>query len=182
MLEYNFMLPAFKVEMQCQNDFTSSYSVEEMRNNAEISMEKSPHFPRYLRSKLTKSLVGLVPRCDVTHDTEDNFSESSILLFSSSLHKNVFLWEQSDFEMEFDILLHGYQPFDCVLQFGSVRCDVTSENPRQMYESTPFCLVNNKVLDLGKYCAFDRKLIGYVSFIYSICNMNENRFALACLL
>ena len=52
--------------------------------------------------------------------------------------------------MEFDILLHGYQPFDCVLQFGNVRCDVTSENSRQMYESTPFCLVNNRVLDLGK--------------------------------
>ena len=69
--------------------------------------------------------------------------------------------------MEFDILLHEYQPFDCVLQFGNVRCDVTSENPRQMYESTPFCLVNNKVLDLGKYCKFDRKLIGYVSFIHS---------------
>ena len=46
-----------KVEMQCQNDFTSSYSVEQMRNNAEISMEKSPHFPRYLRSNWTTSLV-----------------------------------------------------------------------------------------------------------------------------
>ena len=69
--------------------------------------------------------------------------------------------------MEFDILLHEHQPFDCVLQFGNVRCDVTSENSRQMYESTPFCLVNNKVLDLGKYCEFDRKLIGYVSFIHS---------------
>ena len=69
--------------------------------------------------------------------------------------------------MEFDILLHEYQPFDCVLRFGCVRCDVTSENSRQMYESTPFCLVNNKVLDLGKYCEFDRKLIGYVSFIHS---------------
>ena len=32
-----------------------------------------------------------------------------------------------------------------------------------MYGSTPFCLVNNKVLDLGKYCEFDQKLIGYVS-------------------
>ena len=97
----------------------------------------------------------------------DNFSGSSILSFLSSLHKNVCLWEQSDFEMEFDILLHEYHPFDCVLQFGNVRCDVTSENPRQMYESTPFCLVNNKVLDLGKYCDFDRKLIGCVSFIHS---------------
>ena len=28
-----------------------------MRDYAEIAMEKSPHFPRYLRSKLTKSLV-----------------------------------------------------------------------------------------------------------------------------
>ena len=33
-----------KVEMQCQNDFTSCYSVQHMRNNADISMEKSPHF------------------------------------------------------------------------------------------------------------------------------------------
>ena len=69
--------------------------------------------------------------------------------------------------MEFDILLHECQPFDCVLQFGSVRCDVTSENSRQMCESTPFCLLNNKVLDLGKYCEFNRKLIGYVSFMHS---------------
>ena len=67
--------------------------------------------------------------------------------------------------MEFDILLHEYQPFDCVLQFGSVRCDVISEHSRQMYESTPFCLVNNKVRDLGKYCEFDQKPIGYVPFI-----------------
>ena len=37
--------------------------------------------------------------------------------------------------MEFDILLHEYQPFDRVLQFGNVRYDVTSENSRQMYES-----------------------------------------------
>ena len=69
--------------------------------------------------------------------------------------------------MEFDILLHEYEPFDCVLQFGNVRCDVTSENSRQMYESTPFCLVNNKVIDLGKYCKFDQKPIGYVSFTHS---------------
>ena len=96
----------------------------------------------------------------------DNFSGSSILLFSSSLHKNVCLWEHSDFEMEFDILLHEYQPFDCVLQFGNVRCDVTSENFRQMYESTSFCLVNDKGLDLGKHCEFDQKLIGYVPFIH----------------
>ena len=26
--------------------------------------------------------------------------------------------------MEFDILLHEYKPFDCVLQFGSVRYDI----------------------------------------------------------
>ena len=114
-----------------------------------------------------KHTQGLAPSCDVTHDTGDNLSRSSILLFSSSLHKNFCLWEQSDFEMEFDILLHEYQPFDCVLQFGNVRCDVTSENSRQIFESTPFCLVNNKVLDLGKYCKFDRKLIGYISFIHS---------------
>ena len=114
-----------------------------------------------------KHTQGLAPSCDVTHDTGDNFSGSSILSFLSSLHKNVCLWEQSDFEMEFDILLHEYQPFDCGLQLGNVRCDVTSENPQQMYKSTPFCLVNNKVLDLGKYCEFDRKLIGYVSFIHS---------------
>ena len=69
--------------------------------------------------------------------------------------------------MEFDILLHENEPFDCVLQFGSVRCDVTSENSRQMYESTPFCLLNNKVLDLGKYCEFDQTLIGYVSLVHS---------------
>ena len=69
--------------------------------------------------------------------------------------------------MEFDILLHEYQPFDCALQFGNVRCDVTSKNSRQMCESTPFCLVNTKVLDLGKYCESDQKLIGYVSFIHS---------------
>ena len=69
--------------------------------------------------------------------------------------------------MEFDILLHLYEPFDCVLQFGNARCDVTSENSRQMYESTPFCLVNYEVLDLGKYCESDQKLIGYVSFIHS---------------
>ena len=36
-----------------------------------------------------------------------------------------------------------------------------------MYESTPFCLVNNKVPDLGKCCEFDQKLTGYVSFIQS---------------
>ena len=66
-----------------------------------------------------------------------------------------------------DILLHEHQPFDCVLQFCSVRCDVTSENSRQMYESTPFCLVNNKVLYLRKYCEFDQQLIGYVFFIHS---------------
>ena len=29
--------------------------------------------------------------------------------------------------MEFDILLHEYEPFDCVLQFSRVRFDVTSE-------------------------------------------------------
>ena len=69
--------------------------------------------------------------------------------------------------MEFDILLHEYQPFDYVLQFGNVRCDVTSQNSRQMYESTPFCVENNKVLDVRKYCEFDQKLIGYVSFIHS---------------
>ena len=28
--------PWVKVEMQCQNDFMSSYSVEQMRNDAEI--------------------------------------------------------------------------------------------------------------------------------------------------
>ena len=117
-------------------------------------------FPMIFR----KHTQGLAPSRDVTHDAGDNFS---ILSFSSSLHKNVCLWEQSDFEMEFDILLHEYQPFDCVLQYGNVRCDITSENSRQTYESTPFCLVNNKVLDLGKYCEFDRKLIGYVSFIHS---------------
>ena len=111
-----------------------------------------------------KHTQGLVPSCDVTHDTGNKYS-SSILLFSSALHKNACLWEQSDFEMEFDILLHEYEPFD--LQFGSVRCDVTSENYRQMCESTPFCLVNNKVLYLGKYCEFDQKLIGYVSLIHS---------------
>ena len=114
-----------------------------------------------------KHTQGLAPSCGVTHDTGDNFFGSSILSFSSSLHKNVCLWEQSDFEMESYILLHEYQPFDRVLQFGNVRYDVTSENFRQMYESTPFCLVNNKALDLGKYCEFDRKLIGYVSFIHS---------------
>ena len=54
-----------------------------------------------------------------------------------------------------------------VLQFGRVRCDVTSENSRQMYESTPLCLVNNNVLGLGKYCEFDKKLIDYVSLIHS---------------
>ena len=69
--------------------------------------------------------------------------------------------------MEFDILMYEYEQFDCVLQFGGVRCDVTSENSRRMYESTPFCLANNKVLDLGKYYEFDQKLIGYVSLIHS---------------
>ena len=105
------------------------------------------------------------PSCDVTHDTGNNFSGISIFSFSSSLHNKVYeakrLW---------DGIWHSaawIPPFDFVLQFGNVRCDVTSENSRQMYESTPFCLVNNRVLDLGKYCEFDRKLIGYVSFIHS---------------
>ena len=66
--------------------------------------------------------------------------------------------------MEFDILLREYEPFDCVLQFGRFRCDVTSE---YSHESTPFCLVNDKILYLGKYCEFDQKLIGYVSLIHS---------------
>ena len=74
---------------------------------------------------------------------------------------------ESGFEMEFYILLHEYQPFHCVLQFGNVRCEVISENSWQIYDSTPFCLANTKVLDLGKYCEFDRKLIGFVSFIHS---------------
>ena len=69
--------------------------------------------------------------------------------------------------MEFDILLYKYEPSGCVLQFGNVRCDVNSENSRQINESTPFCLVNNKVLDLEKYCEFNQKLIGYVSLIRS---------------
>ena len=30
------------------------------------------------------------------------------------------------FHLKFDILLHEYQPFECVLQFGNVRCDVTA--------------------------------------------------------
>ena len=136
----------FKVEIQCQTDFMSCYIVQQMRNNAEFSMGKSPHFPRDLRSKLTnrsfpivfqKHTQGLVPSCDFTHDTRNKYCSSSILSFSSSLHKNVCLWEQSDFEMEFDVLLHEYKLFDCVLQFGSVRCDVTSKNSQQMYGSTP---------------------------------------------
>ena len=114
-----------------------------------------------------KHTKGLAPSCDVTHDTGDNFSGSSILLFLSSLHKNVCLWEQSDFEMELDILLHEYQPFDCVLQFSNVRCDVTSKNSRQMYESTLFCLVNNKVLDLGKYCE-SAMFLSYIHLQYEL--------------
>ena len=113
-----------------------------------------------------KRTQGLAPSCDVTQDTGDNFSSSSILLFLSSWHKNVCLREQSDFEMEFDILLHLYETFDCVWQFSNVRCDATSENSRQMYESTPFCLVNYHSRS-WKYCEFDQKLIGYVSFIHS---------------
>ena len=62
-------------------------------------------------------------------------------------------------------MLRECQPFDCVLQFGNVKCDVTSENSRQMYESTPFCLANNKVLDLGKYCEFDPSVM-CLSHIY----------------
>ena len=109
--------------MQCQNNFTSSYSLEQMRN-AEISMEKSTHCQDiYIKTwqnhsfpiVFWKHYQGVAPGCDITHDIGDNFSLSSILLFLSSLHKNVFLWEQSDFEMEFDILLHEYHPFDCVL-------------------------------------------------------------------
>ena len=111
-----------------------------------------------------KHTQGLAPSCDVTHDTGENFSSSSTLLFSSSLHKNVCLCEQSDFVMEFDILLNLCEPSDCVLQFGS---DVTSENSRQMYESILFCLVNYEVVDLGKYCEFDQKLIGNVPFTHS---------------
>ena len=105
-----------------------------------------------------KHTQGLAPSCDVTHDTGDNFSSSSILLFSSSLHNNVCLWEQSDFEMEFDILLHLYEPVSC----SSVMSGVTS-----LPKSTPFCLVNYEALDLGKYCEFDQKLIGNVSLIHS---------------
>ena len=45
--------------------YMTCYSVQQMRNNAEISIEKLPHFLRYLRSKLTKSLVS------------DNFSENT---------------------------------------------------------------------------------------------------------
>ena len=44
-----------------------------------------------------KHIQGLAPCCDVTHDTLNDFSSTSILLFSSRLHKNVCLWEQSDF-------------------------------------------------------------------------------------
>ena len=48
-----------------------------------------------------KHTQGLVPSCDITHDTGNKYSSSSTLLFLSSLHKNAWLWEQSDFEMEF---------------------------------------------------------------------------------
>ena len=146
-----------------------SYSVRQVRNN----VEKSPHFPKYLRSKLTKPLVSEnTPRARHLVVTSHMTQKTSIPRVPSccsrqACMKNVCLWEQSDFEMEFDILMHEYEPFDCVLQFSRVRCDVTSENSRKIYESTPFCLVNNKVLDLGKYCKFDQKFIGYVSLIHS---------------
>ena len=64
--------------------------------------------------------------------------------------------------MEFDILLHECETLT-VLQFGRAGCDVTSENSRQMYESTLFCLLTSKVQDLGKYRKFDQKLIGYMN-------------------
>ena len=128
-----------KVEMQCH--FTSlscGTDAEQCRNfNGKIAslsetftlkFENNHSFPIIFR----KHTQDLAPNCDVTHDTGDNFSSSFILLFSSGLHNNVYLREKSDFEMEFDILLHEHQPFDCVLQFGNARCDVTSEQSRQM--------------------------------------------------
>ena len=132
---------SLKVEMQCQNDSVRHLIVWnrygtmlkfQWKNRLTfrdiyVQSWQNHSFPIIFR----KHTQGLAPSCDVTHGTGDNFSGSSILSFSPSLHKNVCLWEQSDFEMEFDILLHEYQPFDCVLQFGSVRCDVTSENSRK---------------------------------------------------
>ena len=111
--------------------------VSDIWNNAGISMENRLACLD-LRSKLTKSLVPentarawhLVVTSRMTQET--SIPQVPSCCSRQACINNVCLWELSDFEMEFDILLHEYQPFDCVLQFSSVSCDVTSENYRQM--------------------------------------------------
>ena len=74
----------YRVKLKCNAKTTLSCC----RN----SNGKSPHFPRYLRSKLTtenhsfpmifrKHTQGQGPSCDVTHGTGNKCSSSSILLF-----------------------------------------------------------------------------------------------------
>ena len=96
-----------------------------------------------------KHSQGLASSCDVTHDTGVPSCRSRPACTKMSVNESdaALRWSST-------FCCMSTKPFDCVWQFGNVRCDVTSENSRQMYESTPFCLVNNKVLDLGKYCPF----------------------------
>ena len=126
-------------------------------------------FPKSFR----KHTQGPAPSCDVTHDTENKYSTSSILLFSASLHEKCLFMRAKRL---WDGIWHSdawIRTFWLCLAVRSVRCDVTSENSRQIYESTPFCLVNNKVLDLGKYCEFDQKLRHRLCFFDTfICKMS----------